>query len=183
MSDLTVLFSAYQAGDRAAFDRIFAALYPELTRLARSRLRSGSRMTLLDTNVLVHECYLRFVNSGEVQVENRGHFFAYCARVMRSVIVDAARQRKSLARGGDAAKVTLDTELAERIGAAEDQVLQIAEAVDDLARHDERLAAIVEMRFFAGLTEAQIAESLGIHERTVRRDFEKARLLLAHALR
>jgi RNA polymerase sigma factor (TIGR02999 family) len=183
MGELTESFSAYRAGDRDAFDRIFAALYPDLTRLARARLRAGKRMTLVNTTGLVHECYMRFLHAGKIQVENRAHFFAYSARVMRSIIVDFARQRRAEQRGGDLAKVTLDTNLAEGIFAAEDRVLEIAEAVDALAHLDERLASVVEMRFFAGFTEAEIATILGVTERTVRRDFEKARLLLADALR
>ena len=182
MGELTEHFSAYQAGDRSAFDRIFAALYPDLTRLARARLRGGMRMTLVDTSGLVHECYMRFLKAGEVQVENRAHFFAYSARVMRSVIVDCARQRQAEQRGGGLAKVTLDTNIAENVAAAEDQVLELAQAIDALAKLDERLATVVEMRFFAGFTEAEIAGFLGVTERTVRRDFEKARLLLASSL-
>jgi RNA polymerase sigma factor (TIGR02999 family) len=183
MSELTEYFAAYQAGDRGAFDRIFAALYPELTRLARARLRAGQRMTMVDTSALVHECYLRFLNSGQVLVENRAHFFAYSARVMRSVIVDCARKRQAEQRGGGLDKVTLDTGLLESIARPEDQVVEIAEAIDGLAQVDERLAAVVEMRYFAGFSEAQIAGALGVTERTVRRDFEKARMLLAAALR
>ncbi len=182
MGDLTESFSAYRLGDQEAFDRIFAALYPDLTRLARARLRGGQRMTLVDTTMLVHECYLRFLHAGQIQVENRAHFFAYSARVMRSIIVDFARQRQAEQHGGGLAKVTLDTNLAENVSAAEDKVVEIAQAVDDLGRLDERLASVVEMRFFAGFTEAEIAAVLGVTERTVRRDFEKARLLLAAAL-
>jgi RNA polymerase sigma factor (TIGR02999 family) len=183
MGELTESFSAYQAGDRAALDKIFAALYPDLTRLARARLRDGRRMTLVDTSCLVHECYERFLRAGRVNVENRAHFFAYSARVMRSIIVDCARRRGAEQRGGNFAKVTLDTNIAESAMAAEDKVLEIAEAVECLARMDERLATVVEMRFFGGFSEAEIADALGVTERTVRRDFEKARLLLAAALR
>jgi RNA polymerase sigma factor (TIGR02999 family) len=180
MSDLTRAFAAYQAGDRAAFDQIFAAMYPELLRLARSRLRAGQRMTLVDTTMLVHECFLRFLNSGQMQIESRGHFFAYAARVMRSIIVDHARRRKAEQRGGDLDKVPFDTALADSLSIPpEDRVLEIAEAVDRLAKHDERLASVIEMRYFAGFTEAEIAGALGVTERTVRRDFEKAKLLLA----
>jgi len=183
MGELTESFSAYQAGDRDALDKIFAALYPDLTRLARARLRDGRRMTLVDTSGLVHECYERFLRAGKVQVENRAHFFAYSARVMRSIIVDCARRRSAEQRGGNVAKVTLDTNVAENAMPVEDKVLEIAEAVEELARLAERLASVVEMRFFAGFSEAEIAEVLGVTERTVRRDFEKARMLLAASLR
>jgi RNA polymerase sigma factor (TIGR02999 family) len=183
MGELTESFSAYQAGDRDALDKIFAALYPDLTRLARARLRGGQRMTLVDTSGLVHECYERFLRAGRIEVQSRSHFFAYSARVMRSIIVDCARRRSAEQRGGDLAKVTLDTNVAENAFAVEDKVLEIAEAVEGLARLDARLASVVEMRFFAGFSEVEIAEVLGVTERTVRRDFEKARLLLAAALR
>jgi RNA polymerase sigma factor (TIGR02999 family) len=184
MGELTESFVAYQAGDRAAFDRIFAAMYPELTRLARARLRAGQRMTMVDTTMLVHECFLRFLHAGQVQIENRAHFFAYAARVMRSIIVDHARRRRAEQHGGGLDKVAFDTTLAESLAATpEDQVIEIAQAIDRLAGLDERLASVVEMRFFAGFSESEIAAALGVAERTVRRDFEKARLLLAAALR
>ncbi len=183
MSELTEAFGAFQGGDRGAFDRIFETLYPDLTRLARARLRAGQRMTLVDTTMLVHECFLRFLNSGQVQIANRGHFFAYAARVMRSIIVDHARRRQASLRGGDLEKVAFDTALAESLPQApEDRVIEIAEAIDRLAQLDERLASVVEMRFFAGFSEAEIAAVLGVTGRTVRRDFEKARLLLAASL-
>jgi RNA polymerase sigma factor (TIGR02999 family) len=102
---------------------------------------------------------------------------------MRSIIVDHARKRQAEQRGGDLDKVVFDTALAESLAIPpEDKVVEIAEAIDRLAKLDERLASVVEMRFFAGLSEAQIAAVLGVTERTVRRDFEKARLLLAAAL-
>jgi RNA polymerase sigma factor (TIGR02999 family) len=183
MGELTESFSAYRAGDRDALDKIFAVLYPDLKKLAHARLRDGRRMTLVDTSGLVHECYERFLRAGSVQVANRAHFFAYSARVMRSIIVDCARRRSAEQRGGNAARVTLDTNIAESALAVEDKVLEIAEAVEELARLDERLASVVEMRFFAGFSEAEIAEALGVTERTVRRDFEKARMLLAASLR
>jgi RNA polymerase sigma factor (TIGR02999 family) len=183
MSELTEAFRAFQAGDRMAFDRIFSVMYPDLMRLARSRLRAGQRMTLVDTTMLVHECFLRFLNSGQVLIENRAHFFAYAARVMRSIIVDYARRRQAEQRGGDMDKVAFDTAMAESLAIApEDKVIEIADAIDELAKLDDRLASVVEMRFFAGFTEAEIAAALGVTERTVRRDFEKAKLLLAAAL-
>lgn len=183
MGDLTEAFRAYQGGDREAFDRIFAAMYPDLTRLARARLRGGQRMSMVDTTVLVHECFLRFVSSGQVRIESRAHFFAYAARVMRSIIVDYARRRKAEQRGGGLDRVELDTELLESLAVPpEDQVIEVAQAIDRLARLDERLAGVVEMRFFAGFTEAEIAAVLGVTERTVRRDFEKARMILAVSL-
>lgn len=183
MSELTEAFSAHRAGDGDALKRIYAFLYPDLVVLARSRLRGNARMTLLDTSELVHECYLRFLNARLIQLENRAHFFAYCARVMRSIIVDFARARQAERRGGEVERVMLNTAGVEGIAAPEDQVLELAEAVDDLSRLDERLASVVEMRYFGGFSELEIAEFLGLTDRTVRRDIEKARLLLASTLR
>jgi RNA polymerase sigma factor (TIGR02999 family) len=179
MGELTNLFSRYQAGDREVFDRIFAILYPQLTRLARIRLSAGKRMTLVDTSGLVHEFYLRSLRAGRVQVEDRAHFMAYAARVMRCIIIDFARHRQAVRRGGDQVKVTLNTDIADGADSAEQRVIDIAEAVDALASIDQRLASVIEMQFFAGFTTVEIAQVLGVNERTVRRDFEKARLLLS----
>jgi RNA polymerase sigma factor (TIGR02999 family) len=183
MGELTDLFLTYEAGDRAAFDRIFSLLYPDLIRLARARLRGGRRLTLMDTSTLVHELYLRFMRAGQIPAESRAHFMAYTARVMRSVIIDFARRQQAVRRGGDLAQVTLDTEIEAADAYPEDRVMDIAGAIDALARIDERLASVVEMQFFAGFTAAEIAGLLGVNERTVRRDIEKARLLLSVELR
>ena len=183
MTELTDWFSALEAGDRDAFNRIFATLYPDLRHLARARLSQGARLTLLDTSALVHECYLRFLKCEIVGLANRRHFFAYCSRVMRSIIVDAARARRALQRGGDLTKVTLDTAHRDEIPEAEDQVIELAEAIDGLAKIDDRLAQTMELRLFGGFNEAEIAETLGVSDRTVRRDIEKARLLMAASIR
>lgn len=158
-----------------------AQAYCELRMLARTRLRGGGRETLLDTTALVHEAYLRLADVEMDSVEQRS-FLAYASRTMRSVIVDFARKRQAECRGGDVFIVTLTGTLAERQPAAADDILRVHQAIDELARIDARLAQVVEMRYFAGLTEPQIAQALGISERTVRRDWEKARLLLARAL-
>ena len=144
---------------------------------------AGMTMTLLDTTSLVHESYLKLVGQESLAVEDRHHFFAYAARVMRSVIVDFARARLAERRGGAAEHVVLDTELAQKIAAPETDVLQVHEALEVLAQAEPRLAQIVEMRYFGGMTEVEIAEALGLSERTVRRDWEKARLLLMSALK
>ena len=101
---------------------------------------------------------------------------------MRSIVVDVARERQAERHGGDAAHLTLDTDLAESVHVSAQQLLDIDDALRDLARIDERLVQVVEMRFFAGLTEQEVADALGLTERTIRRDWEKARLLLRAAL-
>jgi RNA polymerase sigma factor (TIGR02999 family) len=178
MAELTVLLAAAREGDERAAGEAFSLLYDDLRRLARARLRPHRTMTLLDTTSLVHESYLKLVGAQALAVEDRHHFFAYASRVMRSVIVDFARARLAERRGGDAEKVVLDTALGERLAAPENDVLRVHEALDVLAQADERLAQVVEMRYFGGMTEAEIAEALSLSERTVRRDWEKARLLL-----
>lgn len=183
MRELTGLFAQAGAGDAQAFDRIFTLLYPDLEQMARSRLRRGERVTLADTGAPVHESWLRMQRAGTLGFENRGHFLAHAARVMRSVITDIARRSQAERRGGGLALVTLDTAVGESVAAGDPDVLQVAEAIDALAALDARLARVVEMRWFAGLTEADIADALGLTERTVRRDWEKARAFLAVALR
>jgi RNA polymerase sigma factor (TIGR02999 family) len=183
MEDLTELIHQVQAGDDHARDRLFAAAYDELRKLARSRLRDGGRNTLLDTTALVHESYLRFLNGGALRSDDRRAFFAYASRVMRSVIIDAVRERQAERRGGGVAQLTLDTQAAASLPAGEEEILRVHEALQVLEQAEPRLAQVVEMRYFGGYSEAEIGETLGLTERTVRRDWDKARLLLLAALR
>jgi len=183
VNQLTALIARVQAGDSAARDALFAAAYGELHRLARARLRDGGRHTLLDTTALVHESYLRFVRAGELRAEDRRAFFAYASQVMRSVIINSARERIAQKRGGDCLPLKLSTELAAGIPGREDEVLRVHEALELLEKADPRLAQVAQMRYFGGYSEQEIAETLEVTERTVRRDWEKARLILAVALR
>jgi len=178
LDDLGKLIGDVNAGVPGAQDALFAAAYGDLRKLARSRLRGGGRNTILDTTALVHESYLRFLNSGQLRSEDRRAFFAYASQVMRSVIVDAVRERRAERRGGDPERLTLDTELAENLPGGEDELLRIHEALQALAEVEPRLAEVVEMRYFGGYSEAEIAQALQLSERTVRRDWDKARLLL-----
>jgi len=161
---------------------LFPALYRDLRRLARSRLASGGRHTLLDTSALIHEAYLRMQRDGGVLLNGREHFLAYAATTMRSVVIDFVRRRSAERRGGDAEHVTLDTRAAADLGAADDEILAVHEALDALAQVDAKLVQLVEMRYFAGLSEAEVATALGVSERTVRRQWQSARLLLAELL-
>lgn len=181
--DITELVDRARSGEAGARDALFAAAYGELRVLARARLRDGGRHTLLDTTALVHESYLRFCVSGALRAENRRAFFAYASQVMRSAIIDAVRERQAQRRGGKAESLTLDTDLINQLPANEDGVLKVNEALEALAQGEPRLAAVVEMRYFGGYSEIQIAEALQVTDRTVRRDWEKARLLLLAMLR
>lgn len=180
MSEITQLIDA-QEGDGVDSAKLFAAAYPELRKLAHSRLSGSGPLTLVDTTALVNESWLRLSGQQRLKVESRGRFFAYASQVMRSVIIEHLRQRGADKRGGGRRAVTLDTALGERLAAPE-QVLDVHEALESLARLEPRLAQVVEMRYFGGLTEIEIGEVLGLTERTVRRDWEKARLLLASML-
>jgi RNA polymerase sigma factor (TIGR02999 family) len=180
ISTVTRLIGDARDGDAGALDALFEIVYPDLRRLARSRLRAVCRPTLLDTGALVNESYLRFASS-QLALEDRAHFMCWAARVMRSIIVDYTRRRLAARRGGDAARVPLDAEPADG-AAGEQEILAVHEALERLAHADRRLAQIVEMRYFGGLTDQEIADTLGITDRTVRRDWHKARLLLHEAL-
>jgi RNA polymerase sigma factor (TIGR02999 family) len=180
---ITLLLAAARRGDAKALNEVFAELYEDLRRLARLRLRSHEVPTLLDTTALVHESYLRFVKTGHLEVEDRPHFLACAGRVMRSVLVDFVRERAAVRRGGLDIRVPMDTQMGQVVPEVESEVFRVNQALDELALVSERLVRVVEMRYFAGMSEAEIAEVLGVTERTVRRDWEKARVLLASALR
>ena len=178
MAELTILLAAARNGDGKAAQQAFSLLYDDLRRLARSRLRQHQQFTLLDTTSLVHESYLKLVGVEALPIEDKKHFITYASTVMRSVIVDFARARSAERRGGDADHVVLDTSLSEKLGIPEGDVVRVHEALEVLAQADATLAQTVEMRYFGGLTEPEIAEALGISERTVRRNWEKAKLFL-----
>ncbi len=183
MGDVTTLLGRARADDPGAIDALFELLYDELRRLARARLAASGHQTLLDTGALVNEAYLRFRKAGRVAVNDREHFLAYAATTLRSVVVDFVRSRAAERRGGDLARITLSTGIAAAPGPGEDEILAVHEALEALAKVEPRLVKVVEMRYFAGLGEEDVAGALGLSARTVRRDWEKARLVLAAMLR
>jgi RNA polymerase sigma factor (TIGR02999 family) len=150
--------------------------------MAHYRLRKSEPITLLDTTSLVHESYVRFMKAGRLSSLDRSQFLAYASRAMRSVIVDLVRHRRAGRRGGGDIHNPLDQEAEAKANLGEEDILRVNEALDELTKVDQRLAQVVEMRYFAGLEEREIASSLGVTERTVRRDWRKARLLLSLAL-
>jgi RNA polymerase sigma factor (TIGR02999 family) len=182
VTTLTDLIHLASNGDAEATERLFAATYPELRRLARMRLRAGGRQTLLDTTSLVQESYLRFAGAGQLRLDDRLHFLRWSAKVMRSIIVDFARRRAATRRGGDQIRVTWTPDLDRTQPASEEDIVRVHDALEELATVDARMAQVVEMRYFAGMRETEIAEALGVTDRTVRREWEKARLLLREAL-
>lgn len=179
---LTNLIHRAQGGDADALRDLFDRTYEELRGVARARLRKGVRNTLLNTTSLVHEAFVRFADAGRLRVDDRGHFLRYASHVMRSVIVDFVRGKIAQRRGGGAVHLALDSEMFEVAAPAEEEILKIHEALEELAQHDPRLVQVVEMRYFSGMSELEIAQVLGIAERTVRRDWQKARALLADSL-
>lgn len=163
-------------------DELFAGCYPELKRLARQRLADTERGATLDTTSLVHDIYVKLSAMGGIAAASRGQFMAYAARTMRSVIIDVVRSRAAEKHGGLAQMVTLDTDLGEQIAGEQRQLLDVDRAMLKLREVDERLVKVVEMRYFAGFSEAEVAATLAVTTRTVRRDWQRARLLLAAAL-
>lgn len=162
-------------------ERLLAAVYEDLRRIARARLRSERDDLSLGATDLVHESYLRLVDQRRAGWEDRRHFYRVAAMMMRRVLVDHARRHLAERRGGDRRRVTLDAELPGTEGQAE-LIAEVDDLLEKLGRLDERLPRVVECRWFAGLTEAETADVLGVSERTVRRDWQKARALLRAAL-
>lgn len=183
MADITQWIAAAREGDRGALDKLFGVLYGDLRRIAHARLAHNVRNTLLDTTALVHECYARFVAQQRLNVDDRAHFLAYSARVMRSIIVDMARAGLAERRGGGVEHVPLDTASGAQARLPEEEIFDVDAALAELARLDPRLASVVEMRYFGGMSDVEIGDALGLTDRTVRRDWEKARALLSMTLR
>jgi len=169
--------------DPISVDVLYPELYRELKRAARARLAGGGRNTLMDTSVLVHEAFLRMQRAEGLVLQDRAHFLAYAATTMRSVIVDYMRRRGAERRGGLAEVLTLDTEVSEQLGTDDAEVLEVHEALDTLRAIDPKLVQVVEMRYFAGMSEIEVAKAMGVTDRTVRRYWERARLMLTDILR
>jgi RNA polymerase sigma factor (TIGR02999 family) len=180
-ADITRWLDAAREGDREALDRVLETLYQELHSMARRQL-AGQQAQTLDATALVHEAYLRLIGRTSVQFDNRAHFFAYAASAMRSVVVDYARQRLAQKRGGDLHRVAELPEDLEGGVRLDEETLGLDEALTRLAGVDPRLAQVVELRYFTGLSELEIATLLKRSERSIRRDWQKARLYLLASL-
>ena len=179
--DSTAVLTALRSGSRESLDRLVPLLYEELRAIAHRQIARQPDGRTLDTTGLVHEVYLRLVDQSRAHVSDRAHLLALASLAMRHVLVDRAKARGRLKREGAVAMITFDEE---RI-AVDDQpeaLLALDDALSWLASLEPRLARVVECRFFGGLSEAQIAEALGVTERTVQRDWVKARMLLRRAL-
>ena len=182
-ADITMLLASAERGDRAAADAVFSALYDELHRMARRELaRRGGGVTLGATTLL-HDAYLNISGREGTAFPDRNRFMGYASRVMRGIIIDYARSRQAQKRGGQFEITSLKTDIGQNIGADADELTRISEALDELATVDERLARIVDLKFFCGFSFVEIAGMMGVSERTVQRDWEKARIYLHQRLR
>lgn len=181
LRDLSATLAAAEVGDIGAARDLFAALYRELHRLARRQLNANASGLTLGATTLLHEAYLDISARGAV-FPDRARFFAYAARAMRGLIIDYVRERQALKRGGAFHLTSLDTAVADAVPAQQDLV-PLADALDELAKVDPPLAELVELKFFCGFSFVEIATMRGVSERTVQRDWNKARLYLHDVLR
>jgi RNA polymerase sigma-70 factor, ECF subfamily len=179
--DITQLLTAWKGGDMDALDRLTALVYPELRRIARRNLEQRRAGNSLDSAALTNEAYLKLANAGGIGCENKAHFLALCSQVMRHILVDHARRRGYAKRGGNAVQVPLDEVLlvAQEHGV---EVLALNDALDALARIDNRKSRVIELRYFGGLSIDETAEVLEVSADTVKRDFRMARAWLLAAI-
>ena len=179
--EITQLLLAWSDGDKQALDRLVPLVYDELCRLAQNYMRRERAGQTLQTTALIHEAYLRLIDVDQVQWRNRAHFFGIAARLMRQILVARARERGCQKRGGGAERVSLDEAMVidERL---DEDLVALDEALGELSQFDARMAQVVEMRFFGGLTEEEIAAALDVSTKTVRRDWRLARSWLRRKL-
>jgi RNA polymerase sigma factor (TIGR02999 family) len=178
--DITTLLAALRDGDRGALDRLFPLVYRELRERAHQQLGRRSGGETLSATALVNEAYLKLAGSNHASYNDRVHFFAVASRAMRQILLDHARQAATAKRGG--AVVDLDPDELADPGRA-DELIALDEALGNLERLDERLARMVELRFFGGLSVEETADLLGVSPRTVKRDWRKARAFLHSTMR
>ncbi len=179
--DVTQMLKAWGEGDRELDERLWHQVYEGLHRIAKSHLRRERPDHTLQPSALVHEAYLKLVDQRQARFEDRRHFFAIAAKVMRRILVDHERRRRYAKRGGGQPKISLDAvgEPAERRGM---EILAVDEALSNLKEIEPKKAAIVELRFFAGLSYRETAEVLGCSEKTVQRHWRLARTWLHREL-
>jgi len=181
-AEITNLLKAWGAGDQAALDELSKCVYHELRLMARRHMKNERQGRSLQTTALVHEVYLRLIDVTKVEWQQRAQFFAMAAQMMRRILVDAARARASLKHGGGAVHVNFD-ETAVVSPQADRAMLALDDALAAFVNIAPRQAKVVELRYFGGLSEEEIVEVLKVSPRTVRRDWEFARVWLARELR
>ena len=175
-NDITGMLAAWNDGNKDALDRLMSRFYPEFRRIARQCLgrRTGES---LESAALANELYLKLTSAGRIQCENRTHFLALCAQMVRRILVDHARRRRSAKRGGDALQVPLD-EVLLQVEACGIEVVALDSALQSLAQIDSRKSRVVELRYFGGLSLEESAEVLGVSSETAKRDWKMARAWL-----
>jgi RNA polymerase sigma factor (TIGR02999 family) len=179
--DVTQLLLAWGNGDQAAFEQLMPLVYEELRKQAQRYMRQQRPGHTLQATALVNEAYLQLIRSDQVRWQNRAHFFAISAQLMRRILVDSARARQNLKRGGAAQRITFEDTL--QIAAGRPlELVALDDALNALAQLNERQSRIVELRYFGGLSEEEVAEVLQISARTVRRDWSLARVWLYREL-
>ena len=179
--EITSLLQAWRGGDSKALEGLMPLLYRELHQAAHHQMAQERSGHTLQTTALVHEVYLRLLGSGDVSWQNRSHFLAICAKLMRQILTDYARTRLSLKRGAGQAGVCLDSDFIV-LGEPRVDLLALDDALNSLAAFDERKCKVVELRFFGGLTVAETAEVLGVSPETVHRDWKVAKVWLLREL-
>jgi len=180
-ANLSTLVALAKSGDASATDQLFTTLYEQLRRLARREAARLGPHAALGATTLLHEAYLDISKRDALAFPNEAHFMAYAARAMRGLVIDRVRERQAQKRGGGLDITSLDTEHAEQCPQPE-LLSDIGDALDDLARLEPALAQVVDLKFFCGFSMAEIAALMGSSERTVQRQWEKARLLLYRAM-
>ena len=180
--DITTLLASAERGDRAAADAVFTALYEELHRMARRELAIRGGGVTLSATTLLHDAYLNISGRDGTAFPDRNRFMGYASRVMRGIIIDYARSRQAQKRGGHFEITSLKTDVA-NVMADADELGRISDALDELSAVDDRLSRIVDLKFFCGFSFVEIGGMLGLSERTVQRDWEKARIYLHQRLR
>jgi RNA polymerase sigma factor (TIGR02999 family) len=178
-TDLNALIRSSENGDAKAREELFTVLYAELHNLAQRQLRRNSSLTLSPTTLL-HETYLDMSSRGSTAFPDRARFLAYASRAMRGLIIDYFRSRSAQKRGGEFEITVLPTEMPQ--GESDAELQRLGDAVDALANIEPRLAQVVDLKFFCGLTFQEIGAAMGTSDRTVKREWEKARILLQHEL-
>jgi RNA polymerase sigma factor (TIGR02999 family) len=178
---ISSLFGAAERGDVSAADALFSALYSELHRIAKRELGRRGVPVSLGATTLLHQAYIEMAEREGISFPDRARFMGYAARVMRGLIIDHARRRQAQKRGAQFELTSLETEVAH--APMDRDLTRISEALDGLAKTDPPLAELVDMKFFCGLTFAEVASLKGISERTVQRQWEKARIYLHRRIR
>jgi RNA polymerase sigma factor (TIGR02999 family) len=177
MRDISTLLAVWGNGSGTALNKVMARMYPELRRIARRHLAHHGESQTLESAALANELYLKLVRAGKIRCENRAHFLALCSQMIRRILVDYARARGYLKRGGDAERVPIDDALLERQAPGVD-ILALNEALESLASINARQAHVVDLRYFGGLSIEETAEVLAITPARVKRDWEIARTWL-----